>query len=58
MIQEIQKEDMRLTTREIVDLAVSVKAFIQVEAGHLQKQISGIEISAIAGVLETLSYEE
>lgn len=54
----MQRAGTALTQREILDVAVKVGEFIKEEAGRMDKQVSGKDISAIAGVIDFLSYDE
>lgn len=45
-----------LTSREILELAIKVEAFIKQEAGRLDKSVSGKEISTIVGVVDFLNH--
>lgn len=44
--------DNALTQREILELAIKIGDFIKEDAGRLDKQVSGKDISVIAGVLD------
>jgi phage FluMu protein gp41 len=47
--------DKNLTARDIFDIAVAVEEFIRTKAGQLNKNVSGRDVSAVAGVIDFLS---
>lgn len=54
----MQKADVKLTPREILELAVKVGEFVKEEAGRSGKQVSGKDIDTIAGVLGFIHQSE
>lgn len=49
--------DKNLTARDIFDIAVAVEEFIRTKAGQLNKNVSGRDVSAVAGAIDFLSYD-
>ncbi|MGS5246453.1 hypothetical protein ACVD2L_01695 [Escherichia coli] len=54
----IAADNEALTPQEMLDLSVRAGDFLKQEAGRLGKQLSGREISCIAGILDFLYQHE